>query len=223
MGFTEPWLQQSADEVIAEVLAETAVSYPALHDITLARLQAEGQIQLPYAAEVPFADGRFPTPSGKVELYCQTMADMGVDPLPGYLPSDDDGGFGINNDYPKSQSLNLITGAAHHFTTSTFANQAALRQREGEPFVEIHPSDAVVRGIENGARVRVENGRGWCELTAVVTDTVRPGVAASPKGYWSQHNGGRNINWTTSDALGDLAGQSTFHTNRVWIIPVASN
>jgi hypothetical protein len=28
---------------------------------------------------------------------------------------------------------------------------------------------------------------------------------------------GRNVNWTTSDVLGDLAGQSTFHTNRVWL------
>ncbi len=56
-----------------------------------------------------------------------------------------------------------------------------------------------------------------CELKAVVTDAVRPGVAASPKGRWSKLDGGRNVNWTTSDALGDMAGQSTFHTNRVWI------
>lgn len=223
MGFMEPWLHQSADEVIVEVLAETAVSYPALREITLERLQAEGQISLPYAAQVPFADGRFPTPSGKVELYCQAMADLGVDPLPQYVPSEDDGGVGSNGAFPHNLGLNLITGAAHHFTTSSFANVAALRQREGEPFVEIHPADAAARGIAGGERVRVENGRGWCELTAVVTDAVRPGVVASPKGYWSQHSGGRNVNWTTPDALGDIAGQSTFHSNRVWIRPVVGN
>jgi anaerobic selenocysteine-containing dehydrogenase len=54
-------------------------------------------------------------------------------------------------------------------------------------------------------------------LIAKVTDAVRPGVLASPKGRWAKYQNGRNINWTTSDALGDLAGQSTFHTNRVWI------
>ena len=52
---------------------------------------------------------------------------------------------------------------------------------------------------------------------AVVTDGVRPGVVVSPKGRWAKHNGGRNVNWTTSDALADLAGQSTFHSNRVWV------
>jgi anaerobic selenocysteine-containing dehydrogenase len=63
----------------------------------------------------------------------------------------------------------------------------------------------------------VENGRGWVQLRAVVTDAVRPGVLASPKGRWSKLDGGRNVNWTVSDALADMAGQSTFHSNRVWI------
>ena len=31
----------------------------------------------------PFAGGQFPTPSGKVELYCAALADDGADPLPG--------------------------------------------------------------------------------------------------------------------------------------------
>ncbi len=53
----------------------------------------------------------------------------------------------------------------------------------------------------------------------MVTDGVRPGVVASPKGRWSKLFGGRNVNWTTSDALGDFAGQSTFHSNLVWLRP----
>jgi anaerobic selenocysteine-containing dehydrogenase len=48
-----------------------------------------------------------------------------------------------------------------------------------------------------------------------VTDAVRPGVLASPKGRWAKLSGGRNVNWTTSDALADLANQSTFHSTRV--------
>jgi anaerobic selenocysteine-containing dehydrogenase len=69
----------------------------------------------------------------------------------------------------------------------------------------------------HGEQVVVENGRGWVQLRAVVTDAVRPGVLASPKGRWSKLDGGRNVNWTVSDALADMAGQSTFHSNRVWI------
>jgi anaerobic selenocysteine-containing dehydrogenase len=214
MGFDEPWLQQEADEVIAEVLAATAVTNPALQDITLERLKTEHTIPL-NVASVPFADGHFPTPSGKVELYSRTMADLGMEPLPGYTAAVDE--RPRNGRFAPELALNLISGAAHHFVTSSFANQPNLLKREGDPFVEIHPDDAKARKIEDGDKVLVENGRGWCELRAVVTDAVRPGVVASPKGRWSKLDGGRNINWTTSDALGDMAGQSTFHTNSVWI------
>src|SRR5205823_3313302 len=92
-----------------------------------------------------------------------------------------------------------------------------LLRGEGEPFVEVHPADAAARGVADGDDVILENGRGSVRLRAVVTDAVRPGVLASPKGRWAKLSGGRNVNWTTSDALGDLAGQSTFHSNRVWL------
>ncbi len=220
MGFDEPWLQQDAEAVIDEVLAATAETNPALQGIDVARLKAEGSITLRYEPRVPWADGHFPTPSGKVELYCDTLAQMGLDPLPGWRDKQDDGSAETGNDaseWDSAEGLFLITSAAHHFVTSSFANQDGLLGREGEPFIEIHPHDAAARGIEHGMWVRVENGRGWCELKAVVTDGVRPGVVASPKGRWSKLSGGRNVNWTVSDALGDMAGQSTFHSNRVWL------
>jgi anaerobic selenocysteine-containing dehydrogenase len=53
-----------------------------------------------------------------------------------------------------------------------------------------------------------------------VTDEVPRGVAVAPKGQWARlAPGGRTVNWTTSDALADLAGQSTFHSNLVTIRP----
>ena len=140
MGFDEPWLQQEADEVIAEVLAATAVTQPALQDVTLARLKTEGSIPLHFEPAVPFADGHFPTPSGKVELFSQTMADMGLPPLPEFVPALDE--QLETKAFPADLALNLISGAAHHFVTSSFANQPGLLKREGEPFVEIHPDDA---------------------------------------------------------------------------------
>lgn len=217
MGFDEPWLRASAETVIDEVLAATARATPALRDITRERLEREGAIQLQFTHDVPFADGIFPTPSGKVELRCERLAAHGIDPVPDYVPAVDDGGVTDDTKWRAADALNLVTGAAHHFTTSTFANQPELVAREGEPFVEIHPADAARRKIEDGEPVIVENGRGSAELRAKVTDAVRPGVVAAPKGRWAKHNGGRNVNWTTSDAVGDLAGQSTFHTNRVWV------
>ncbi|MFW6062958.1 MAG: molybdopterin-containing oxidoreductase family protein [Chloroflexota bacterium] len=219
MGLDEPWLQQEVDEVIEEVLSATAASNPALEGITLSRLQQEGTVRLQLSPEPPFAGGQFPTPSGKVEIYSHTLADLGYDPLPGWEGRVDDGGVGHEppERFAPDEALRLVTGAAHHFVSSSMANQDSLLQREGPPFVEIHPDDAAARDIADGDDVIVENGRGWCRLHAVITENVRPGVVASPKGRWAQHNDNRNVNWTTSDALADFAGQSTFHSNRVWL------
>jgi anaerobic selenocysteine-containing dehydrogenase len=217
MGFTEPWLQQAAEEIIEEMLTVKAASDPAFADISPARLQAEGSLPLQLPHITPFADLHFPTPSGKIELYSQTMAEAGLDPLPGWA----DSGEPSASPLPQSQPpLTLVSAAAHHFVTSTFANHPDFLRREGEPFVEIHPQDAETRGITSGEIVIVENQRGWCKLRAVVTDAVRPGVLASPKGRWAKNDpfgDGRTINWTTPDALADMAGQSTFHSNQVWL------
>lgn len=103
-----------------------------------------------------------------------------------------------------------------------------MLDKEGIPFLEIHPDDATAQGIVDGDVVQVENRRGWCRLQAQVTNAVRPGVVASPKGRWPKldpfvdEGAGRNVNWTTPDALADLGNQSTFHSNRVWVSREAS-
>jgi anaerobic selenocysteine-containing dehydrogenase len=218
MGFAEPWLYQNADEAIDEILTATAQHNLGLRGITLARLQAEGSVPMNLGELPPFADGQFLTPSGKVELYSQALADKGDDPLPGRFVEPDDGAPAeLAEPADPAQALDLISPAAHHFVSSSLANQPGLLAGERAPYVEIHPADAAARGIAEGDTVVVENGRGGCRLRAVLTDAVRPGTVASPKGRWSKYQGGRNVNWTTSDTLADLAGQSTFHANRVWI------
>ncbi|GAB4217512.1 MAG: molybdopterin oxidoreductase family protein [Roseiflexaceae bacterium] len=212
MGYTEPWLHESAEEVLRGIVDATRAVNPHFEGITLERLQAEGTVPLHFTAEsdVPFSNGHFPTPSGKVELFCAAMLNEGQDPLPDYRPPQE---FAAAEGTGK---LTLISGASHHFVSSSFGNQPSLRQKEGEPFVEINPTDAAARGITNGQPVVVENARGWCRLRAVITEDVPPGVLVAPKGHWARLSpDGRNVNWTTPDALGDLAGQSTFHSNLV--------
>jgi anaerobic selenocysteine-containing dehydrogenase len=206
MGFDDPWLHQSAEEVIAEVLEKSRE----LRGITLARLKSEGAVPIPLDDSTLFAGGRFPTPSGKVELFSQKLADKGIDPLPGRFLDSEPAELAVD-------ALELLSPASHHFVSSSFANQPGLLKNAGTPFVEIHPDDAAGRGIHNGDRVLVYNDRGSCRLRAVVTEATRPGVVVSPKGRWSKLDGGNNVNWTTSDALADMAGQSTFHSNRVWL------
>ena len=245
MGYDDPWLHQEAEEVIAEVLDATRAHNPLLEGITLERLQAEGTVPLniPPARHVPFADLRFATPSGKVELRSAVMAARGLDPLPDYTPPAEFADHYSAIPFPPTEAdqadtassatpfpgreggqgdrLILISAAAHHFVSSSMANQPGLAAKEGTPYVELHPLDATARGIHSGNEVELTSARGSCRLRAVVTTSVAPGVAVAPKGRWQRLSpDGRNVNWTTSDALADLAGQSTFHSNLVTIVPV---
>lgn len=222
MGYDEPWLHQDAEEVIAEVLDATRATNPLLDGITLDRLKTEGTVPLAFTPtnEVPFADLRFPTPSGKVELRCDSLtARYGIDPLPDYIaPAEFAGADATSADGPR---LTLISGAPHHFDCSSLGNQPSLRLKQGTPYIEINPTDAEACGVTDGAEVVVASARGSCRLRAVVTGDVSPGVAVTPKGQWGKHSpDGRNVNWLTSDALGDIAGQSTFHSTLVTVHPV---
>jgi anaerobic selenocysteine-containing dehydrogenase len=214
MGYDDWWLRQSPEEVLTEVVDATRATNPWMQGITLERLMEEGTVPLDFStgSDVPFADLRFPTPSGKVELYSERMIASGVDPLPEYAaPAELAGDNGDG-------SLVLISGAAHHYVSSSLANVPSLLRREGTPSVEIHPVDALRRGIDDGDMVSVSNERGSCQLRAIVTPDVLPGVVVSPKGHWAHLSpDGRNVNWITPDALADLGNQSTFHSNRVQV------
>ncbi len=221
MGFDEPWLRADANAVIREVLEATAAQQPLLSSITFERLQAEGAIPLPIpeAERIPFADGIFRTPSGKVEFYSEQARLRGYDPVPGWQEERDvrvSTSSRASGDY-----LTLLSPGAHHFISSTFANQAVLVEKEGAPTLRINPVDAEARGIRSGQYVRASNDSGWFTLVAEVTNDVRPGVLATTTVHWhSLCPDQRNINWTTSDQLADFAGGSTFHTNLVRVTPL---
>lgn len=216
MGFTDPWLHQSSEEVIEEILEASRPANPTLTGITMERLQSEGTValHLPDGIDtVPYADGHFPTPSGKVELLCMAMEELGADPLPEYVVPEE---FQLDN----GADLVMISGAAHHYVSSSLANQPKLMALEGKPYIEINPEDARARNITDGQTVRIENHRGWLTLRAIVTGDVPSGVVVAPKGGWAQNNPGeRNVNWVTSDATADIVGQSTFHSNKVRVLP----
>jgi anaerobic selenocysteine-containing dehydrogenase len=223
MGFEDAWLQEDANEIIQTVLEASRASNPLLKDITFERLQEEGAIPLQSDREedVPFANGYFPTPSGKVEIYSEQARARGYDPLPGWVPEVEQY-TGLNEHTGRAdEKLPLLCPAAHHFISSTFGNQARMREKERHPTLYIHPRDAAIRGIRNGGMVRVSNERGWCRLVAQVnSDDVRPGVLATTTVWWPEHSPDqRGINWLTSDRLADFNGGSTFYTNLVMVEP----
>src|SRR5215469_3276600 len=221
-GFRESWLQEDANAVIRGILEATSVHNPDLAPVTLERLQQEGHIPLPIpdGQRVPFADGAFRTPSGKVEFYSEQARARGYDPVPGWVPEVEacTGLTGLHETGEAQARLPLVCPAAHHFVSSTFGNQERLIKKEQAPTLRIHPVDAQARNIRDGQLVRVGNERGWCRLVACVTEEVRLGVLATTTVWWPKLSpDGRNVNWLTSDRLADFGGGSTFYTNLVTV------
>jgi anaerobic selenocysteine-containing dehydrogenase len=212
LGYTEACWDQPAEEIIREALAQGG---PAVQGITWEQLLARGTCRLNLERpHRPFADGRFRTPSGKVELYSRQLADAGHDPLPTYTPDHESADRDASR--ARAYPLRLVSAASHHFLNSSFANVPTLRRLAGEPAVELHPDDAAARHIRDGDWVEVGNERGAFLARARVGETVPPGTAFTPTLWWPAHSpDGRGANHTTSDALADYAGGATFHDNRV--------
>src|SRR6476660_4908194 len=77
MGFTEPCFTRTDEEMIAEAFDWSA---PVMEGITIDSLRESGwaRLNLTSADEyAPHAEGRFPTPSGKVELRSSIAAEAG--------------------------------------------------------------------------------------------------------------------------------------------------
>ncbi len=211
LGLDHPRLHES-DEDVARHLLDTP-GCRAL-GITLERLREHGWLR---AADfergtAPFAEGGFPTPSGKVELVSESLAASGHDPLVGYVPPHEV----VDDDLARRYPLVLVAPASRFFVNSTFASLPWHRRKAGPPRVHVHPLDAAARGIETGDEVRVWNDRGAFVAEALVDEAARPGVAFTYKVQWAKlSKGGVNVNATTPERDTDLGGGPTFHDNRV--------
>ncbi|MFF2556399.1 molybdopterin-dependent oxidoreductase [Nocardia sp. NPDC058058] len=151
-----------------------------------------------------------PVPVDKVRFVSDRAAMAGHDPLPAYIPPADPG-----------DGLVLISAASHYFLNTTFGNNPELRRRAGDPTVILHPDDAAARGITDGDPITVANERGSFQAIAEVSDRVRPGVAATPKGRWAKYSGGATVNATVAERDSDFGGGAVFHDNRVRITVAA--
>lgn len=215
MGLTHPALRDDDVTIIRQSLD---TSHETMKGVTFDTLMANGWARLNVPVPcVPFAEGGFPTPSGKCEFVSARMREMGLDPLPAFTPP---------HEFPESVPeiaarfpLTLISSPRHQFLNSTFVNVDSLR-RNAEPEVLVHPVDAARRGITEGMRVVVENDRGHFTGVAKVGDGVREGVLWAPSIWWlkltSDH---ANANATTSQRETDMGHGPVFYDNLVEVSP----
>lgn len=223
MGYDDPCLQASDEEVAASALLLNDSRLPVelaeaaracADDAAAARAALSALCERGYAkVNVPaaaFAQGGFPTPSGKVEFVSARLSAQGLDPLPDYLAPRES--RQSNPALAARFPLAMISPPARHFMNSTFVNIESLRAAEREPFVDLHPDDANARGLAHGDMVRVFNDRGAFMARLRIDDRARPGLAAAWGVWWHKRTpGGRNVNAVTGQQLTDLGRGPTFY------------
>ena len=202
MGFDEPCFRDD-DETLARTAFSAEVDFDAL--------RRDGWVKLPLP-EAPFAEGGFPTPSGKCLIDAPGLG------VPDFVPNHESvqSTPALAARYP----LAMISPPARNFLNSSFVNVTSLRDIEGEPLVEIHEADALPRGIADGAIVRIFNDRGSYRCRAKLSARARPGVV-NALGIWWRKLGldGNNVNEVTHQRLTDIGRAPSFYDCLVEVAP----
>jgi anaerobic selenocysteine-containing dehydrogenase len=212
MGLQDPCFSDDDQTLIRQALDTTSEKFTG---VSFERLRETGWMRLnvptPY---LPFADGRFLTPSGKCEFYSERLKEMGLDPVPTFIAP-----YESPERDPmlmKRFPLTLISSPAHQFLNTTFVNVDNLRRSAKHPECLLHPADAERRGISPGMRVAIHNDRGAFTASAKVDAGIREGVVWAPSIWWGKlTDDGANANQTTSQRETDMGHGPVFYDNQV--------
>ena len=158
--FLRDRIPEPSDEAVEAFLERRLEPFDGL---SLARLR-EGPVLPPGHEEIAFANGEFPTPSGRIELVSLEAGQRwGIDPLPVFEEAVESvQARSAANEYP----LYLMTPNTKNRIHSQFGNLRSIRAVSRGPTAQVHPGDANARGIHDGDRIRVFNDRGGFHVDA---------------------------------------------------------
>jgi len=172
---------KTEEEWLREAIKGEEIDYDTLKKEGIHRVKSRPVVAFEKQISDP-ANNPFHTPSGKVEIYCQALADMDnpkCPPIAKYIETWESRNDPLAKKYP----IQLITTHYWRRTHSRFDNVPWTKELEAQS-VFINGVDAQARGIKDGDMVRVFNDRGQTILPACVTERIMPGVVDIPEGAW---------------------------------------
>ena len=115
----------------------------------------------------------FNTPSGKIEVYCETLANAGFSPWPTWEEPP----------YPQAGEFYLLTGKVGQHSQFATQNNQLLHKYEDEPGLWMNLEAASKAGLKNGEIVEVESEVGRVHIPLFVTQSIRPDCVYMTPGY----------------------------------------
>ncbi len=182
LGYGDLFPFRNEDEILKELLKGTEVEDYPLEDL-------ERGVLLEYEVGFYRKNG-FPTPTGKIELFPETLVEMGMEELKPITRRDD-------SKYPYL----LITGArSMPYYHSQFRNIENLRKMLPEPVAEVGRMIAEERGISDGDLIRIKTSTGEIEIKAGVSDEIHESTVSIPHG-WKECNANFLVDDTAVEPL----------------------
>ncbi|RKZ12964.1 hypothetical protein DRQ32_02585 [bacterium] len=191
-----------------------------LDGVTLEKLH-EGPVIVPGHEEIAFADGVFATPSGRIELLSREAARRwNVNALPTWVePAESmrrrgDAEAGHTAGTPdEGDWLYFMTPNTKNRIHSQFNNLESIRAMSPGPSLQMHPDDAVQRGLIDGTRARIFNDRGELDVPVLLDWAIKPGCVAMTNGWWITQGG--TVNFCSLGRETDMGHGAAFHENLV--------
>ena len=164
-----------------------------------------------YASPEPlilWADGKYSTPSGKIEIASEQAKADGL-PL---VPTPD------TDAAPAEDHLRLLSPADKYLMNSSYGNDPKILKNLGPPTVTINPKDAAGRKIIDGDTVSIFNDTGKLTLIAKVSDRVPAGTALTTKSRWVMHETDKaNVNILHTPCKTDMGESSSVHGTTIMV------
>jgi anaerobic selenocysteine-containing dehydrogenase len=205
MGFTEPELFESDAAILDRIVADCGVPGG------FQALARAGTVELWPEPVAQFANGKFPTPSGKIEIASPAAARDGYPLVP--QPEADP--------RPLRGRFRLISPASAWLMNSSYGNDRQIAEKNGPEGVTLHPDDAEALGLQAGEEVRLRNETGELRVALAVAPVIPRGVALASKSRWIKGSTGRaNINRLNPGRKTDMGESSSVHGVEVEILPL---
>ncbi|HKF63174.1 MAG TPA: molybdopterin-dependent oxidoreductase [Dongiaceae bacterium] len=205
MGFNEPELFEDDQAMLDRLCAQAGI------EGGFEALKARGTVQLFAEPVLQFADGKFPTPSGKIEIASARAAAMGLPRIP--LPHADP--------RPAAGHLRLLSPASAWAMNTSYGNDPHNEAKIEAEGVTLHPADAAGRGLVEGAMARLANEAGEMVMPVHVDAKAPPGVALAVKGAWPKlQRERRNINVLHAARKADMGESTSVHGIEVTVTAI---
>jgi anaerobic selenocysteine-containing dehydrogenase len=173
----------------------------------------------------------FATPSRRVELFSEELAEHGYPPLPGF--EEPRTSPRSRPDLAERFPLVLTSAKALWFCETQHRQVATLRERVPDPQVELHPDTAAARGIAAGDWVRIETPLGGIRSRARLNPRLDPQVVCGQHGWWQACDelglpgyptsgpGSANLNAVLDQGPGDpVSGSSPLRSSMCDVVPL---